>query len=1249
MEAKVRELIRIKERFAGKWAVDDKIRKLAETNEEAGRLLWLARKEGGTTMADSNYLLWLYPGAPDLWDADDFCELIEELQEFHPDGEYTSGSASSWVGALPGAASGLHDMIKEKEGDDAFGKEMRARWKDLPPYWGRAVAYYLAAYGMMPASELPQDLKEEAARLFVRKGSIDHSRTTRGGIPPEEWSQLLAAEAASTDDFTFGDEIILRGDKNPLLELIPHASFEQIVAALYHCPSSIRINSLEALDTVGTLKEIEDALVAVAHTTGGKRNPSQPRRALMLMYLRRCQHEGVVPNPRVDEAIEQFFHVRRHSANDYHKTLCKALGAIPVERLEPMLVSYKKLHWCFIHLCNTPGMAKRIVEELVSFKEESDPPYNIVGSPSLYKEPGVKRDGILYPLREHLAPYALKALQDNPNLPARKGLYQALWLNPQPEAAKCLVGGFADSSEEVRKIAAEAALRIEADALLPHLEPMLNARSKDARQITAGLMRELPAHAKLYAMAQARMAKERVAAIKNTLAAVRRPKELQSPEEARITTLIESEGADWAQYKKTPKALLEAFHWALADAFRNSYAKFKAPITQHWLEALKHLSKKKETLPAALRLLPAFHYGGGDLLSFLKEHFPKLPRALTEMLSGSWPKMPGEFGRSGRDYGWTADDTAGWLAEQPMEWSAPIILHGYTHKSAHETIHDAFVEWGEGTRKTLEKGLKDERLPVRQGAVKALDALRPSESLRALKVALKKETNAKLKTSLSKLVAAIQAAMLVVEAFEESADGDKALNKALGNLQAPDVALPSPLPRVKWKSGVTVGSKAVTWFCSTLCLEHHERREPKLPLIRERMDDASCTALMNALHKGATDDLRFAGNHAFVSAMLGDDALLTEMGVRLYWLVDHASARWGRDAMAALAHRGSAHAIRTLELASRRCRSNTIRRRSGDQLEVLASWRNISLSELLDNAVSDFGFDHQGEKRIDYGGRPFTLKLDADKGVLIIDGESGKVRKSFPKPRKIDDADAANAFKKEFSAMKKTLAQLRTSQKRRLEDALIAQRTWYVGPWKRRFVEHPVMRVLSRGLVWESLDDKGASNGAFMVTKDSTLVDLELETFSLQNTAQVRMLHPLSTDDESIRAWEDLLLEQDILSPYNQLSRRTFSGEEIPETDDELFTDLPSPLTGPFMGTSKRLGYQQGPREDGGAIFKTIKKFGDYTFCIHHSGYIPSLFNEDFEFYHLKAHIHGEEHSWRELPPIQQSEYMLELYKLTRS
>ncbi|GAA2405065.1 WGR and DUF4132 domain-containing protein [Actinomadura vinacea] len=321
-------------------------------------------------------------------------------------------------------------------------------------------------------------------------------------------------------------------------------------------------------------------------------------------------------------------------------------------------------------------------------------------------------------------------------------------------------------------------------------------------------------------------------------------------------------------------------------------------------------------------------------------------------------------------------------------------------------------------------------------------------------------------------------------------------------------------------------------------------------VVRERCDSRSLTEFSWALFErweshGAPSKDGWARDQL---AWLGDDETVRRLAAMIVELPGeggHQKAVKGLDVLAGI---GSDLALMHLHGISRRAKFKGLKAGAQDKMAEIAASRGLTTEQLADRTVPDFGLDDDGSMTLDYGPRRFTVGFDEALAPFVLD-QDGRRRKTLPRPGTDDDPDLAPAAYQRFSSMKKVARTTSADQLRRLEKAMVTRRRWTAAEFRELFVEHPLVWHIARRLVWLAEED-GATT-AFRVAEDRTFADVHDEAFTLPGTATIGIAHPLDLGD-GLAAWREAMEDYEILQPFPQIERGTYTLTEDERRGDHL-------------------------------------------------------------------------------------------------
>ncbi|HHQ9537070.1 WGR and DUF4132 domain-containing protein [Escherichia coli] len=249
----------------------------------------------------------------------------------------------------------------------------------------------------------------------------------------------------------------------------------------------------------------------------------------------------------------------------------------------------------------------------------------------------------------------------------------------------------------------------------------------------------------------------------------------------------------------------------------------------------------------------------------------------------------------------------------------------------------------------------------------------------------------------------------------------------------------------------------------------------------------------------------------------------------------HKRAVYGLDVLASI---GSDIALMLLNGIAQKIKFVALQEHASNRINMVAENRGLTMAELEDRLAPDLGLDSSGSLILDFGPRKFTVGFDETLKPVVCDA-NGKVLKDLPKPNQSDDktlaTDAVNLFKQ----LKKDVRAIASQQITRLEQAMCQRRRWTAEQFRLFLVEHPLVRHLTRRLLWGVYNDENALITCFRVAEDSTYSDAQDELFTLP-AGNIGIPHVLEIPPESAAAFRQIYVDYELLPPFQQLERGSY-------------------------------------------------------------------------------------------------------------
>lgn len=272
-----------------------------------------------------------------------------------------------------------------------------------------------------------------------------------------------------------------------------------------------------------------------------------------------------------------------------------------------------------------------------------------------------------------------------------------------------------------------------------------------------------------------------------------------------------------------------------------------------------------------------------------------------------------------------------------------------------------------------------------------------------------------------------------------------------------------------------------------------------------------------------------------------------------------------------------------------------LQERAKEKIAGIAESRELTVAELEDRLAPDLGLDDNGSLLLDFGSRQFTVSFDETLKPFVRD-VSGSRLKDLPKPNKSDDESQANDAVNRYKLLKKDARTVAAQQVARLESAMCLRRRWSPENFQLFLVEHPLVRHLTRRLIWGVYSTENQLLTCFRVAEDNSYSTADDDLFTLpEGDISVGIPHVLEISPTDATAFGQLFADYELLPPFRQLDRNSYALTEAERNASELtrWAGRKCP-SGRVMGLANK-GWIKGTPQDGGWIGWMIKPLGRWS------------------------------------------------------
>jgi hypothetical protein len=201
---------------------------------------------------------------------------------------------------------------------------------------------------------------------------------------------------------------------------------------------------------------------------------------------------------------------------------------------------------------------------------------------------------------------------------------------------------------------------------------------------------------------------------------------------------------------------------------------------------------------------------------------------------------------------------------------------------------------------------------------------------------------------------------------------------------------------------------------------------------------------------------------------------------------------------------------------------------------VAAERLGLPKEDLEEMAVPGYGLTEVGKAVWEFGEYSAELTIPNSKTTEITwRNAEGKIQKSVPAMVKSDFAEDL----KELKAAEKDIQKMLPAQVERTDQLYLQQKEWPLETWRERYLDHPLVGVIARRLIWRFTHDDKSRDGLW---QNGAISDRHGHALELAAGTTVRLWHPLDTTTQEIEAWRLWLEEQEIRQPFKQAHREVY-------------------------------------------------------------------------------------------------------------
>lgn len=247
------------------------------------------------------------------------------------------------------------------------------------------------------------------------------------------------------------------------------------------------------------------------------------------------------------------------------------------------------------------------------------------------------------------------------------------------------------------------------------------------------------------------------------------------------------------------------------------------------------------------------------------------------------------------------------------------------------------------------------------------------------------------------------------------------------------------------------------------------------------------------------------------------------------------ATRLGNSCIWALGNIGSETALAQLALMKAKVKFGTAQKGIAKALAKVAEQVGVTPEELEEMSVPSYGLTEVGRLEEKLGEYTAVLEVKGSKPILTFLKPDGKPQKSVPAA--IKESYASDL--KEIRGSGKDLEKMLSAQRERLDNLFLKQKEWTYQIWKSRYLDHPVVGIMARKLIWFF---KTPSDGKTIsaIYFQGQLTSLEGPLAQPDDETIVSLWHPVLNETKDVVQWRNWLFEHMIQQPFKQAHREVY-------------------------------------------------------------------------------------------------------------
>ncbi|AMV18161.1 DUF4132 domain-containing protein [Planctomyces sp. SH-PL14] len=248
----------------------------------------------------------------------------------------------------------------------------------------------------------------------------------------------------------------------------------------------------------------------------------------------------------------------------------------------------------------------------------------------------------------------------------------------------------------------------------------------------------------------------------------------------------------------------------------------------------------------------------------------------------------------------------------------------------------------------------------------------------------------------------------------------------------------------------------------------------------------------------------------------------------------------GNAAVYALSQMPNEAAVGQLAMLKIKVKAGNAQKGIEKALGTTAERLGVPREEIEEMGVPGYGLTGVGRLEETFGDVTARLEVDSrGKGEILWIKGSGKPQKSVPAQVKSDFPEEL----KDLKGAAKDIEKMVPAQRDRIDNLFLQRKAWPFSIWKERYLDHPVVGLIARRLVWRFAFGKESRDG---IWHDGRIVNVDdeplpgLDGADVGPDVTVELWHPVGRPLDDVLAWRNWLERHEVRQPFKQAHREVY-------------------------------------------------------------------------------------------------------------